>query len=252
LTASAILLEVPLRFLPRRARPVSGSGPGLRKQRIAAIIELRQCKGRDALLRCAPMLNPTPRMAFSVDMQVGFSVNPGTAMRALRYSLGWLLVAAVAVVTAGRATAQQSTTATYQDWVLQCQSEAGSPPRKTCDIAQVTQVQGKNLPFSRVAVARPVRGMPVMLTVQLPVNVSVRTDVRIQTSNADAGLIAPFDHCIPGGCFANFALTEDMLKKFHGANDIGKLTFKNAGGQDVSIPLSFKGFAAAFDALVKE
>ncbi len=198
--------------------------------------------------------NAKPNIAngILVDTQVGFSVNPRLAMRALRHSLSWLVVAAAAVGTTGYAAAQQSTTATYQDWVLQCQSEAGTPPRKFCDIAQVTEVQGKNLPFSRVAVARTARGAPVMLTVQLPVNVLVRVDVRIQTSAADAGLSVPFDHCVPAGCFANFALTEDMLKKFHDANNVGKLTFKNAGGQDVAIPLSFKGFAAAFDALVKE
>ncbi|HEY1980567.1 MAG TPA: hypothetical protein VGH13_10810, partial [Xanthobacteraceae bacterium] len=47
--------------------------------------------------------------------------------------------------------APQSTTATYGDWVVQCQTQAGPPPQKLCDMAQVAQaqVQGRTVPFSR-------------------------------------------------------------------------------------------------------
>ena len=148
--------------------------------------------------------------------------------------------------------APQRTTATYGDWVLQC-VENGSPPAEPiCDMAQVTQLQGKNLPFSRVAVARPQKGQPVKLIVQVPVNASFSTQVHIQTSDADPGIIAPFTNCNPNGCFAEFDLKEDILNKLREASGTGKISFADAGGHDVTVPLSFNGFAQAFDALAKK
>ncbi len=148
--------------------------------------------------------------------------------------------------------APQSTTATYADWVLQCLTRAGPPPEKLCEMAQLTQLQGKNVPFSRVAVGHPTKDHPVKLTVQVPVNASFATAIRIQTSDADPGLTAPFARCVPGGCFAEFDLREETLRKLRTASGVGKLSFADAGGHDVAVPLSFNGFAQAYEALLRE
>jgi invasion protein IalB len=146
----------------------------------------------------------------------------------------------------------QHTTATYNDWIVQCDSQAGSPPQKLCEMGQVTQVQGKNLPFSRVAVARPVKGQPVKIIVQVPVNVSFATDVRIQTGDADPGIAAPFARCAPAGCFAEFDIKDDVVKKLRAASGAGKLSFADSAAHNVAVPLSFNGFNQAYDALSKE
>jgi invasion protein IalB len=155
---------------------------------------------------------------------------------------------------AGQGDTPQSTTATYGDWVVQCQTQAGPPPQKLCDMAQVAQaqVQGRTVPFSRIGIARPAKGEPVRFIVQVPVNVSFATNVRIQTADADPGIIAPFARCLPAGCFADFDLKEEMLRKFRAAAAGGKLTFADAGGHEISAPVSFSGFAQALDALMKE
>jgi len=57
---------------------------------------------------------------------------------------------------------------------------------------------------------------------------------------------------VPAGCFSEFELRDDVLKKFRAASGAGKLSFPDAGGHDVAVPLSFKGFAQAYDALAKE
>lgn len=150
--------------------------------------------------------------------------------------------------------APQQTTATYADWVVQCQTQAGPPSQKLCDMAQVTQVtqaQGK-VPFSRVAIAHPLKGQPIKLVVQVPTNASFTTSVRIQTGDDDAGLSAPFARCLPIGCFADFDMKEETLKKFRAASGAGKLSFTDAGGHDVAVPLSFNGFGQALDALERE
>jgi invasion protein IalB len=146
----------------------------------------------------------------------------------------------------------QQTTATYGDWVVQCVVNNSTPSALVCDMAQVTQLQGKNVPFSRIAVAHPEKGQPVKLIVQVPVNASFATQVHIQTSDQDPGVIAPFSNCNPNGCFAEFDLKEELLKKLRDASGAGKLSFADAGGHDVAVPLSFNGFAPAFEALVKQ
>ena len=42
------------------------------------------------------------------------------------------------------------------------------------------------------------------------------------------------------------------MKKLRTASGVGKLTFADVGGHDVTVPLSFSGFSAAFDALMKK
>ncbi len=146
----------------------------------------------------------------------------------------------------------QRTTATYGDWIVQCQARVTSPPSEICDMAQITQVQGKNLPFSRVAIAHPEKGQPVKLSIQVPVNASFSTAVRIQTADDDPGVQAPFANCTPNGCFAEFDLREDILKKFRAATKVGKLSFADAAGHDIAVPISFNGFSQALEALIKK
>ncbi len=172
----------------------------------------------------------------------------------LRLTAIWVFAGTLIIAFGGVALAQERTTATYDDWVLQCAVQAGPPAQKTCDIEQLTQMQsqGRSVPLSRVAIGRPEKGQAARLTVQVPVNVYLRTEVRVQAGTSDAGIAAPFDRCLPVGCFADFVLKEDMIKKFRAATAAGKMTFQSANGQSVSIPLSFKGFALAYDALLKQ
>jgi invasion protein IalB len=43
-----------------------------------------------------------------------------------------------------------------------------------------------------------------------------------------------------------------VVRRLRAATGSGKISFKNGAQQDASVPLSFKGFAQAFDALMKE
>lgn len=163
-----------------------------------------------------------------------------------------LLSAVVLTATCNIASAQQSTSATYSNWVLQCVSE-GSPPNKICEIAQLTQVQGKNMTFSRVAMRTPVKGKPDNLIIQVPVNVSVRdpAEIEIPGTPQASTVSAPFERCVPAGCFAEAQLKAEVLKKLTATEGMGKVTFKDAAGREIAFPLSFKGFREAFDALSK-
>jgi invasion protein IalB len=168
-------------------------------------------------------------------------------MRSLDLHLAFALALLLA---SGPSQAQQSTSATYSDWVVRCQKDAGAG-KKTCVMDQVTQVKGKNQAFSRTALAAPVSGRPINLEVQLPVNVSLRAPVVLRTDDADPGFSAPFDRCVPAGCFAEFDVKDEIVKKLRAAEGVGKATFKDSSGHDIAVPVSFKGFREAFDALAK-
>jgi invasion protein IalB len=149
----------------------------------------------------------------------------------------------------------QRTTASYANWVLTCDTQAGPPPQKTCEILQVVQAQaqGRTVPFSRIAVMHPVKGQPIKLVVQVPTNVTLNRNVRIQIADADPGIAAPFARCAPIGCLADFELKDDVLQKFRAASSgNGKVTYADVAGHEVVVPLSFSGFSQAFDALAKE
>jgi invasion protein IalB len=148
----------------------------------------------------------------------------------------------------------QRTTATYEDWIVQCETQAGTPPRKVCEMAQLTQlqVQGRAQPFSRMIVPQPAKNAPGSLFVQVPVNVTFATKVKILASESDQGIEVPFTRCVPDGCFAEFPLAADSLAKLRAASSGAKLSFADSTGQVVAIPLSFKGFAKGYDALLKE
>jgi len=173
-------------------------------------------------------------------------------MRQPRLHRASLLAAALLAAMAATASAQERTSATYEDWVLECETQPGPPVHKTCDIAQVTQMQGRNIPLSRIAVAHPEKGQPVKLTAQVPVNIQLAAAARIQVNDADPGVTAPFNTCVPAGCFVEFDLKDDAIKKLRAAAGAGKLTYKTENGQGLAIPVSFKGFGRALDALAKE
>ncbi len=149
--------------------------------------------------------------------------------------------------------APQQTTATYGDWVVQCELRSGETT-PTCDMAQVqvAQVQGKNTPFSRIAIGKPDKGQPEKIIVQVPINVSFATNVRIQTSEDDPGLAVPFATCTPNGCFALFDVRDDLLKKFRAGSNAGALSFADSSGHVIKVPVSFNGFGQAYEALARK
>jgi invasion protein IalB len=161
-----------------------------------------------------------------------------------------VLLGLTVAVIAQRADAQQSTTATYEDWTVRCSTGAGSPPQKSCDMEQLSYGESKEQPFSRLAIWRD-NGKQVSLVVQVPVSVWLATGLRIEIGGKYIGLSAPFSRCGPAGCFAEIGLTAEVQKQFLTATEAGRILYKNTAQQDVAIPLSFKGFGQAFDGLAK-
>jgi invasion protein IalB len=145
----------------------------------------------------------------------------------------------------------QRTSASYEDWTLRCEIQ-GTPAQKACEIAQSATAQGQPAPLSQIAIGRPVKSEPMKIIFQVPVNVWLPTGTKLVYDEKEPGLAATFKRCMPTGCFAEADLKEDLAKKLRARTVNGRLEFKDAVQRDVAIPVSFKGFGQAFDALSKE
>jgi invasion protein IalB len=164
-----------------------------------------------------------------------------------------LVAAATQAQTAPQQSAPnpQRTTATYQDWTVRCETR-GTPPVKQCEMVQAVTAPGQANPVTQVAVGRAGAKDPVRMVFQLPVNIWVPAGLRFVYDAKAQPLTAGFKWCAPAGCFADIDLNNDMIKRFRGITAQGRFEFKDAAQRDVAIPVSFKGFGQAFDALIKE
>lgn len=159
------------------------------------------------------------------------------------------LIISLLLVAGGPALAQapRLTTATYDDWTVRCEVRETV---KSCEMEQTSQVQGQ--PVSQVAIGRPNKTEPLRIVFQVPINVWLPAGVTLVLDDKDPGISATFKRCVGNGCFADTDLRDDVVKKLRARTQNGKLLFKDATQREVTIPVSFNGFAAAFDAMAKE
>ncbi|ODT44904.1 MAG: hypothetical protein ABS59_18945 [Methylobacterium sp. SCN 67-24] len=134
----------------------------------------------------------------------------------------------------GAVSQPDNTTATYGDWLLRCQQGVGT---RVCEIVQTIEQQGQRGPIALVA--------PPNLT--LGNNAGVRVSVG---EKEDA--LAVFQRCTPGGCFGEAQLSDDAFRRWRALSDAGQLRYQDAAKREVTLPISFRGFTAAADALLRE
>ncbi len=145
-----------------------------------------------------------------------------------------------------------STSATFGDWVLRCQRIGdGDKARKICEVAQVIQLPNQPRPVAEVALGRPPGEAALRLTAMLPASVTFPSSVSFAlTDRPPHGADLQWRRCLPVACFADAVATDDSVKAWRGA-EAGRLGFKDAGGHDVELPISFRGLAQALDALAR-
>ncbi|MBN8533354.1 MAG: invasion associated locus B family protein [Rhizobiales bacterium] len=150
--------------------------------------------------------------------------------------------------------APERTTASFADWVLRCERPslpAGAP--RVCEIAQSIQIQGQQGPIAQIAVGKVQRTDPLKLTLVLPNNVTLTSAPKIAAEEAAGTPVdMPWQRCIPGACFADVLLRDDMQRRMRTSVTQGRIEFKDAGGRAITLPFSLRGFSQALDALAKE
>ena len=146
------------------------------------------------------------------------------------------------------------TTATFGDWVLRCDRRAdGTPSHRFCELLHTVQRPGDAGPQAQVAVGRLSPAEPIRMTVLLPVNVQLQTAPKLTPDGREATPIElTWIQCIPAGCFANGALSDDAIKKLRASKESGRLEFRDAAGREISLPISFRGLSEAWEAFLRD
>jgi invasion protein IalB len=161
-----------------------------------------------------------------------------------------VFLASLLVIAGGSAaSAQQRTSATYDDWTVRCEMR---DQNKSCEMVQLVQVQGQQAPIAQIAIGRLNKNEPLRIVFQLPINVWLPSGVKFVSDDKDPGVAGAFKRCVSNSCFADADIKEDNIKKWRSLNEAGKLQFKDAGQQDINIPVSFKGLGQAYDAMQKQ
>ena len=142
----------------------------------------------------------------------------------------------------------------YGDWVLTCRKvDASAQAAENCELVQTVTLNGQKAPFAQMAIGKPKAEMPIQITVVVPQNVSFPSSVKVLVDEKDK---SPTDlawaRCLPVGCFASANLKDDVQKKWGALETQGRVIFKAGNGQDVAMPISFKGLKSALEALSKE
>lgn len=157
---------------------------------------------------------------------------------------------------AGEGGGPERTTAQFGDWAVQC-AVLPQGNRRICEMAQLVQDQQRQQPVAVVAVGRTTKEQPMRIAVRVPVNVVVSAPAQlVLDGTAGEPLTLSFTRCTlnPVGCFAERELRDDVLRRLRSrpAEQGGRVVWRDAAGGEASIPVSFRGFAAAYDALLRE
>jgi invasion protein IalB len=169
---------------------------------------------------------------------------------------GWptriaVCAAALMLIGAGAgAEDPQRTTATYDQWQLRCETRAvAGKSVRVCEIAQTVQVSGQVQFSAQVAVGRGGADQPYRMVFQVPTGVWLPAGVQFKASDKAEPSKATYKRCLPNACFADIE-AEGIVKAIRdGQATQGNLIFQVQEGQAVTIPIAYKGFVAAFDAL---
>jgi invasion protein IalB len=159
-------------------------------------------------------------------------------------ALAWLSFASAAV-----AQTSQSTTATYDAWVVRCDKGAQG---SVCEMTQTTQLKDSNQIVSLIAIGAAKGNGTTQVVFQVPTNVWLQPGITLAGNDGQTAIASNFTRCAPAGCFAETEISQSVLQKLRAMKEQGSLRFKDASQKDVVIPVSFKGFTQAYDAMSKQ
>jgi invasion protein IalB len=141
----------------------------------------------------------------------------------------------------------QQTTATFGEWTLRCDHPRAAP--KMCEVVQTLNNQGR--PVAQIAIGRVARGQPMHLTILVPPSVTL-DQVPQFTAAPDKPTELTWRRCLPAGCLAETALSDDLLKRMRARAEPSQINFADGAGHAAGLPFSPRGLSQALDALVKE
>ena len=146
------------------------------------------------------------------------------------------------------------TTATFGDWILRCETFAdATPPKRSCELGQAVRRPGEQTVQAQLAVGRLASGEPLCITSMLPVNVALQTTPKMLTEGLQAiSVDLAWMRCSPSGCFASAFISQEAFRKLKASPRPGRVEYRDAGSQEIKLPITFRGFSETLEALGRE
>lgn len=151
---------------------------------------------------------------------------------------------------AGNHPQTSTSTSTYEDWVVRCETKPPAP--KICEAVQTiaarNQQQQQNT-IAEVVFGRVGKSDPMKLIVQVPPGVYLPAGLRLVVEDKASPLVATFTRCLQT-CMAEAEIKPDAIQllKSRTKAEPGRLEFEDGAHQQVKLPVSFKGLSAALAA----
>jgi invasion protein IalB len=156
---------------------------------------------------------------------------------------------APAAQTAPSATAARKKVFDY--WVLVCATPPGATG-ESCEVDATLQPEAQLPPVAKVAFVREPNGQSVRLVAIVQANLKIEPGVEVAADPDKSGVILGFRSCLNSACLADAVLTADQLQPFRSLTREGRLTIKNAAGEDLSLKIPRHGLDEALEALLTQ
>ena len=134
----------------------------------------------------------------------------------------------------------------FEDWTLRCRPASETQPR-ICRIEQKVVAEDSGKPVLQVVAGRYGPEMVLGAVINVPVGVRLPPGLGIQVDERALRMF-PFEICDSRSCEVRAVLDADLLQDFK-AGMTGNVKVQNAGGQEMNVRFSLKGFSAALQAL---
>lgn len=128
-------------------------------------------------------------------------------------------------------------------WAVNCRSGA-QDQALNCNLSQTVVMKGSGRLLTRVTVFLSAKDQEPKLSVQLPLGVLVPAGASIRVDD-NAPLNLRLRTCIRDGCFAESALSSDLLAQLQKGSTL-TVAFQNLAQKTVSLPLALGEFAEAY------
>ena len=132
----------------------------------------------------------------------------------------------------------------FEDWTLRCRP-ASETQLRDCVIQQNVVAEGK--PVLQVMAGKYGPEKVLGAVISVPVGVRLPPGLGIQVDERALRMF-PFEICNSRSCEVRAVLDADLLQDFK-AGLTGHVKVQNAGGQEMIVRFSLKGFSAALQAL---
>lgn len=119
-------------------------------------------------------------------------------------------------------------------------------------MVQAQMNQGQPNPVGQITISRASKTEPYKIFLQVPANVWFGAGIKFVSDDNEPGLVATIRWCIPARCLADADVSDVVLKKLRTRTEPGHVEYKDAAQHDISLPVSFKGFAPALDWMEKQ